>query len=202
MFTSNDPAALYIEKSDRRFFIIEAPQDKLSPDFYIEFHKWLESDAGASALMHYMHTYDVTDFNPHGEALLTDAKRMMRDINLSDLGRFIMFLAENPDHFSARFKGDLITASDILTLFKDDDLATDTAKSLLTVGGVGKELGAIGIPKLFNGSPLRIAGGEQQRFYAIRNHEHWIKATREDVSTYLNTVYKAAKVAKSRQEKF
>lgn len=202
MFTSNDPAALYIEKTDRRFFIIEAPQSTLPPEFYNTFYAWIDSDEGASALMYYLSNYDLSGFDPNAHALLTDAKRMMRDLNLSDLGRFIMFLCENPDHFTARFKGDLATASDILTLFKDDDLATETAKSLLTVGGVGKELGAIGVPRLFNGTQIRMPNDERQRFYILRNVGHWNSATQDDVKSYLSTTYRPAQIPKSRGEKF
>jgi hypothetical protein len=202
MFTSNDPAALYIEKSDRRFFIIEAPQATLSEEFYDTFYAYIKTDEGAAALMHHLLNYDLTGFNPNAHALLTDAKRMMRDLNLSDLGRFIMYLSENPEHFVSKFKGDLVTAGDILTLFKDDDLATDTAKGLLTVGSVGKELSAIGIPKLFNGTQVKLSNGEQHRIYALRNFNHWLKMSREEIKVTLDTTYKTAKASRGRQEKF
>jgi putative DNA primase/helicase len=204
LFTSNDPAALYLEASDRRFFIVEAPQKKLPPEFFTAFYKWLDilvSTDGAAALLYYLMHYDLTGFNPCTDPPVTDAKKHMRELSTSDLGRVINDLIDSPENYVVRFNCDFATAGDILTLFKEDELATDKAKSMLNPNSVAKELSALGIQRYRNGQKYKLKNSTY-RFYILRNEDKWLAASDEEVRVYLESTYRPLKPLPKRGDKF
>lgn len=89
VFTSNHPDALVLEKGDRRFFVVEAPDEKLDQKIYTELDQWVREENGAAVIMHYLrNTVDVSDFNPKGDALRTTWKNQLVELSRDALGEF------------------------------------------------------------------------------------------------------------------
>ena len=106
-FTSNHPDCFYLEDSDRRFFIHEAPEVQKSPEWYTKFAQWLEirpeyvteEQRGPRALRHYFETLPMGDFNPVGRAPDTKAKATMVMDGQSDIGAWIRRVMTSPETY-------------------------------------------------------------------------------------------------------
>jgi hypothetical protein len=98
LFTSNDSAAFYLEKGDRRFFVHEVQEvdAKNKATFFPAYHAWLKSDGGAGALLHHLLNVDTRDFDPNADAPETQAKKDMRSAGLTRGGQWVDELMRNP----------------------------------------------------------------------------------------------------------
>ena len=91
IFTSNSPAPIYLEKSDRRWFVQHFDTSKeLTPDWFQNEYvdNWLSKD-GASHLFDYFLHLDISDFNPHSPAPITQSKINMHELGLTDLDHWV-----------------------------------------------------------------------------------------------------------------
>jgi hypothetical protein len=99
-FTSNEPDSFYIHDEDRRFFVHEVLCGNLEerdPQFVLDYVKWIESAAGRNALMYWLlHHVDLDGWNPHGKALVTEARNAMVDAGRSDLDSWVARLKTDP----------------------------------------------------------------------------------------------------------
>lgn len=96
-FTSNHADALILERGDRRFFVIEAPDKKLPQSDYDELDEWVRG-AGAGVILHYLRNrVDCSEFNPKADALKTEWKSQLVDLSKDALGEFVDRLAEDPE---------------------------------------------------------------------------------------------------------
>lgn len=169
--TSQHPDALFIEPTDRRFFIVEAPDEALSRDTYREIDEWKDSEAGPSALLHHLlHDVDCSEFDPKDPAPHTDAKADMLHLSLSDLDQFCEALKVDPDSV-CRVGGvvahrDLFTPAELLHLYDPEGSKRTTLHAL------GKALRRAGFRRL----PLTTTATGSKNLYAVRNHEKWASA--------------------------
>lgn len=88
VFLSNHADAVFIDGSDRRFFVVEASSEKLSIKDSHEFVKWRDN-GGRPALLDFLQKLDTKDFNPTAPAPITTSKIEMVEDNKSDLERWI-----------------------------------------------------------------------------------------------------------------
>jgi len=184
LFTSNSIDALYLEDSDRRYFVHEVKATPLDEDFYIEYESWLRFEGGAAALFHYLvNLPDIDLFNPAAPAMGTKAKARMTMDGLSDLGAWVRQLRDAPETVlklgQAALPADLYSNKELVQVF---DLNGTTR---ITAAGMGRELTRAGFAQVNDGAPV-VTPTLRDRFYITRNREHWEKATMVQVREHLN----------------
>lgn len=169
-FTANDPDLFHLDDDDRRFFIWECLCGKLPVELRNRLLRWRDSKEGKEALMHYLLTLPLGDFDPQAEAMVTDAKTDMQLLGKSDLGAWVARLKESPDSvLGTRFRGDLFTAEELHLLY--DPLGTKRASA----NALSRELKRAGFRRPATGSPLKTAQG-MRRVFVIRNPDRWTSA--------------------------
>lgn len=182
-FTSNHPDAFFIEDDDRRFFVWQAPSAKLSAAFWTRFYKWMQN-SGPSHLFHHLLMLDLEGRQPEDKAPDTGAKQEMVEDGLSDLGRWVRKLRDEPELVlklgEVKLEGDLWASSDLLPLYDPDQ------KGKVTIGGLGKELKRAGFRQVYGGMPLVTTNG-QLRLFAIRDPADWIDAPHQALLEHYNS---------------
>lgn len=93
--TSQHADALELERNDRRFFVIEAPEERLPQSTYNEFDEWIRSD-GAGAVLHYLQNLDLTSFNPKAAAPHTVYKEQVIDVSMNPVEIFVEQVERHP----------------------------------------------------------------------------------------------------------
>lgn len=86
--TSNHNDALVLEPDDRRFFVIEAPDEKLDQSEYKWLDEYVRSDTGAGNILHYLQGVDTSDFEPKGDAMMTKWKKEIIGLSRDPLAEF------------------------------------------------------------------------------------------------------------------
>lgn len=183
LFTSNQPDALFLEDDDRRFFVHEVKASPLSEEFYADYDLWLSSSRAGPAIFHYFQTLDLGDFNPLGRARNTAAKDRMIADTRSDLGSWVRQLRESPD--AVLRVGQVPMESDLYTNAQLLDLYDPNASKRVTANGLGRELKRAGFFQVLDGAHLRGPDGKVDRYYAVRNTDRWLEASRLDVERHL-----------------
>ncbi len=190
LITSNQPNALKIDESDRRFFVHEVPGDKvkvakiLASGFFDEFAAWIgyhslkKDGPGLGALLHYaIHDMSYKGFDPTKPPPITEAKRAMYEETLSELDTWILKLQEDPEGTlrvdRVRNRKDLFTPEEIRALY----MATDPVRKV-TSNHVGRRLSAGGFKRATDSGQLKIQG-KNLRLYIIRNKDKWLRASTE-----------------------
>ncbi len=175
-FTSNHPDAFFLEDTDRRYFVHQAPGEPLPRDFYIAYVAWLNG-GGAAALFYHLLRTDLgtlADFDPQGPALTTAAKAVMRDTSQSDLGGWVRQLRDAPETIlrvgTSALEGDLFTSQELLALYDPE------RKGRVSGNGLGRELSRAGFVYGARGQPMRTQHG-YGRLYAIKNGAMWAAAS-------------------------
>ena len=200
MLTSNNSTAYYLDGDDRRFFVHEATCDPYDDPFYqgydFDLHHDPEQRFAAAVFHHLLHNVDCSNFNPHARALLTQSKTNMIEEVKTDLASWCDRLANDPDHAllegqpslqkNGRVDGDLFTNEELRYYYDTDHHTRETANS------VGRALTRAGIRKVANGQQIMTIKG-QQRYYAVRNIEQWLKAKPDAIRKYVNTLYGGGK---------
>jgi hypothetical protein len=88
VFLSNHPDAVFLDDSDRRFFVVEVAQGRLPDNDAKEFTSWRDN-GGQAALLYFLLNLDISDFNAKAPAPMSSAKQEMIDDNKSDLERWL-----------------------------------------------------------------------------------------------------------------
>lgn len=173
LFTSNHPDAFFLENDDRRLFIHEVLVGPMTEDFYMDYGLWLDTN-GPAALFDYLLKLELGDFNPAAPALRTAAKEQMTSDTRSDLGEWVNRLREEPEFIlkigGVEVPGDLFTSAELLAIYDP----TETKR--VTANGLGRELRRAAIPRALGGTPIRGPAGTD-RYYIVRNTEHWLGAS-------------------------
>ena len=90
IMSTNNPDALSIELSDRRYWVhqccLEEPRD---PEYYDKLHKWLEN-GGAEKVAGWLLKRDLGAFNPMAPPPNTEAKRRMLEYSLAPQVRWLL----------------------------------------------------------------------------------------------------------------
>jgi hypothetical protein len=147
-FTSNHPDAFFLEDTDRRFFIHEAPSVPRPAEWYREFVRWLNGPGGP-ALRYHLEHLDLGDFAPEDHAPCTESKLEMIMDSQSDLGAWVRMLMDDPDSV-LRAGGVTIpyrvwSPAELLKLYDPE------GSKKVTVPGLGRELKRAGVPYLGRG---------------------------------------------------
>lgn len=193
-FTSNHPDAFFLEDTDRRYFVHHVNSKPLPRSFYQRYDEWLwrADGTGPAALFYHLLHLSLGDFDAHGPALMTEAKRQMQEAGLSDAGIWVRRLRDAPDALlrlgDAPLAGDLWTNEELLHLY-DPEHRKD-----LTANGLGRELTRAGIPQACGGRPIRVLDGQQARLYALRRPDHWATATQAEASRHYHESRSVPKV--------
>jgi len=187
VFTTNHSDAFLIDDHDRRFWIWEIPQDKPLPDeFYSEVVRW-KNNEGPAALRYYLEHLDLTDFNPHARAPMTDAKADMIDQYRSDVDRWTLDLLPNFHRLVADYvatadpkkdpgfecvapinKLTLVTMDEVLRLYQSNATpgsAKATAKSM------GAALIKAGFKKAYRGGSVQLSPGKKEHLWIVASPE-------------------------------
>ena len=173
-FTSNDPDAFYLDDGDRRYFIHEVRNDKISVGLRREFIKWRdEGTEGTAALFDYLLNLDLTDFDPQAEAYVTEAKAEMSHLTKSDIGSWVYEVKAGIRNLKLR--GDLFTAVELLAEY--DPMGTGR----VTANGIARELKRAGFRSPGAAGSMAKTKFGNVRLYAINNPEEWKDASMKKV---------------------
>lgn len=174
-FTSNHADALILDPADRRFFVIEAPEENLGRGVYEELDEWVREKDGASVLLHYLqNSVDVSSFNPREAALMTPYKKALIGLSKDILTEFAEALVSDPQevfmHDGLLPDLQLFKASDLVKLFETKNpkyrmsLSSNKMARLLTEVGLERRK-----VRLEHDAP-------QYTLYAMFEREHWREA--------------------------
>lgn len=167
LFTTQHPDAFLLEDNDRRFFIHEINGAPLQQKFYQKYDKWLRKENGAAALLWYLRNFDITAFNPHAPAPITDAKRDMIELSRSDLDDWAMMLKTDPDTI-LRIDGKVIKRE--LWTLSELRVFSDQARPSSIIG-LSKSLRRAGFKPLASTT----TSDGTKKLWAIRNQPMWLK---------------------------
>lgn len=180
LFTSNHPDAFFLEDDDRRNFVHEVSCGPLPREFYRSYMEWLDGD-GPAHLFDHLTRLDLKGMRAEDRAPDTSARRAMVEDGLSDLGRWVRRLRDDPSTVlrlgDAKLAGELWSAADLLRLYDPE------GKGRATSGGLSRELKRAGLRQVYGGMPVRTATG-QQRLFAIANSEQWIAASAKELAEH------------------
>lgn len=177
-FTSNEPAALFLDLANRRNFIHQVRQGKLTDSFKQEFFNWRDREDGLAALFHHLIHVDLAGFDPNGDAMYTPSKEQMTLIGKSELGMWVMRLAEDPENvLGARIKGDLATTEELLLVYDPN------GDKRVTPNAIAKELVRMNFEQPAGVTPVKTLTG-QKRPFAVRNRTEWRTARGIDVKKH------------------
>lgn len=177
-FSSNHEDAVYLERHDRRFFVVHADIDKLEAAFYTDYMTWLNNGGAERLFYHLLYEVELGDFNPHGEAPMTEAKMAMQATGLSDVEDWAFQLKVDPDsQVGERNPYDLYTAKELLKFYDPEE------KSRIKSNGISRALNLAGVFKCANGSNhVKLLTGARDTVYAIRNAERYRRMGPTEIS--------------------
>lgn len=95
LFTTNHPAAFFLEDADRRFAIHRIEAEPRPRKFYKEIDTW-RKNGGPAHLFDYLLQYDTTGFDADAPALITEAKEEMIGLGRTELEDWMDTLLTSP----------------------------------------------------------------------------------------------------------
>jgi hypothetical protein len=145
----------------------------------------MKSASGPAALWHYLLEYDMTGFDPMAPAPVTQGKREMINVGKSELGAWVAEFKENTDQMLAKAKltGDILATKQLHFLYDPQ------GDKRTTINALSRELKRAGFRPPASGNKLRLSDGTQVSSYAVRNAEHWQKATWKAACEHYETHY-------------
>jgi hypothetical protein len=156
VFLSNHADAVYLDETDRRFYVVEASSDRLPKEDSLEFVQWRDG-AGKEALLHYLLNLNTKDFNPTAPAPVSNSKEAMFEDNKSDLERWMDAKVEELMHG----KKYLISSEALAIGYKDDTGHSCSSKTITTA------LRLRGVTRL--NKQARMMNGSKKRLFALKN---------------------------------
>jgi hypothetical protein len=159
IFLSNHPDAVFMDATDRRFWVAECAQQRPSKVLTDRFVEW-RSNGGSAHLLKYFQDRETGDFDPKAPAPTTSAKQEMIHNNRSDLERWIDTIT-TANNISAVLGRELVTAEELTTLYKNgtgNNLSTKAMNNALIKSGAAR------INK-----QARRKDGTRPRVYALAN---------------------------------
>ncbi len=175
---SNHPDALKLEESDRRFFVVAAPEQRQcwSKKRFIEFYGWLK-DGGYRRVYRYLLSRDLNNFNPHMDAPHTKARTLMIQGNSTVVDDVAATFVATPAEFGIHKDSDeLYEPVQIVRMFLEymDHHKMERPRQL-TVAKIGSLRALKDLPK--KSLVLESNGTRRKlRLYAVTNREHWATA--------------------------
>lgn len=183
-FTSNHPDALFLEDTDRRFFIHEVVGSPNDREFYNKVDAWLRGD-GPTHLFHHLLNLDCSGFDPRAPAMVTTSKQAMIRDNKSDLGSWVLRLIEDPENALAFFGDAIRRGCDLFTPTMLQQAYDPDKITKVSVNGLSREMKRAGLRQVNGGIPVRTAIG-LQRLYCVRNPDKWHQEDPSKCSEHFN----------------
>jgi hypothetical protein len=87
---SNERVAISLPSEDRRWFVIWCAAPKLSEAHAVSLWNWYQHRGGFQAVAHYLHTRDVSAWNPSAPPPTTEAKLIMVEHGMSTAESFLV----------------------------------------------------------------------------------------------------------------
>ncbi len=87
---SNERVAISLPSEDRRWFVLWSAAPKLPEAQAVSLWNWYQHRGGFEAVAHYLHTRDVSDWNPNAPPPLTEAKAIMVEHGMSTAESFLV----------------------------------------------------------------------------------------------------------------
>ncbi len=175
--SSNRSDPIYIEPTDRRWFVNEAPSIPKPKDWYTSilnhygtFSRQETNLASVGALFwHLLNEVDVSDFDLAADAPTTTAKREVIALSQSDPFDWAKTLHDSPDVVlgskGLKLAFSLMTQAELLTVFKDKFKEGKRTTML-------KVLKEAGVRQANNGNQIRNCGAwGKPHLYIVRKHE-------------------------------
>jgi hypothetical protein len=167
--TTNQPDAVYVEKTDRRYFIIEIQGEPMPKSFYTAYDKWYRTDAGAAAVFSKLLDVNLRGFDHQAQPPLTTAKEAMYEATGTEAEAVVRDLLRDPKTALR-----LVGRSEGCELFTLQQL-----QAMLDPSGrmgrqqIGRALYKAGAPRAV---VTNVGEGSAKALYAIKNFRHWAKA--------------------------
>lgn len=200
LMTSNQPDAWFVEPHDRRYFIFESVAQKPTKKFFENYHKWLDK-GGPGALLYYAQVdMDFTGFDPHAEPPMTLAKEKMVGFGSNEISQWARDVLTEPERYlsvaGTRGIRDLYTLDELMSAYERVRKGAPPTKNRM------KKSILSALPAVLLGDPVTV-GGEKEVFYAVRNQDKWMGASRTQIKKYVETEYKKLKgFTEEKREKF
>jgi len=211
MLTSNFDDAVWLDREDdRRIHIARLKQTlplakKYSEDFAAKIKRWAQSPEGAAALNYYFLHYSCEGFAAKSPPPTTEGQRIVYEMGLSNLERFIRDLIENPDWlFSILGKmqllnTDLVRLADVRQAFLEKHKDVQTISDQAIASAISR-FGGCYISKKVQWTDEN-KKQQEVRVWALRNAEYWQSATVQARSEhYRNPVANPARKNETSQE--
>ena len=87
---SNERVAISLPSEDRRWFVLWCAAPKLPEAQAVSLWNWYQRRGGFEAVAHYLHTRDVSDWNPSAPPPMTEAKLIMVEHGMSTAESFLV----------------------------------------------------------------------------------------------------------------
>jgi hypothetical protein len=87
---SNERVAISLPSEDRRWFVIWCEAARLTEREALSLWNWYKNQNGFQAVAHYLHTRDVSAWNPSAPPPLTEAKQIMIEHGMSTAEAFLV----------------------------------------------------------------------------------------------------------------
>lgn len=177
-FTSNHADALILEQDDRRFFVIEAPNEKWDQEVYKDLDTWLREGDGPAVILHYLGNLDLGDMESKGDALMTPWKRQLIALSKDALGEFGDRVVEDTKSLFM-VNGNmpdlqLFKAADMLRIFEHMYPKYRFNVTIKRMGGILDD------PRIEKRS-VRMAKDEPlQTLYALMDRDVWRKSSNKE----------------------
>ena len=172
MLSSNEDVPMPIEPNDRRFMVIEGPEEKKPDAWYAERATWMTTIGEEAVLGWLQRRWDAMSAADRavlrGTAPMTQAKLKLIE-NAEDAITNALRRAIRGDDGLAW--PDLRRLPDIVADFRNDngDLLSDRQRREVSQPKVTKALKAAGCVQLFNDNPIRGADGKSVRLWCLRS---------------------------------
>lgn len=91
-FTTNNVLAFKISMKDRRYFIIDCCEEKLSAEYYKDYADKRENPANLKALYNYLKSYDISNIRWEQDRPITELYTDLQMISLDPISKFVVHL--------------------------------------------------------------------------------------------------------------
>jgi hypothetical protein len=160
IFLSNSPDAVFMDASDRRYWVYHCREQQPTPGLIQQFVGWRDS-GGREHLLDYLLKYDTSSFSPFAHARMTHAKQEMIEDNKSDLERWLSDILSAAS-ITKLLGRDLVTAEELARLYQGSE-----SRRIVSSKAVNSALKRLGVKRI--SKQARLANGARPRVYALAN---------------------------------
>jgi hypothetical protein len=180
IFLSNHHDAIFLDDTDRRFFVWEITAGRVPDETIAEYVKWRDN-GGLAALHHFLLQQDLSGFNPKAPAPMTEAKQQMVQDNRSDLENWVAeLMGSNIGQLIGR---ELATGNELARRYALETQHKEP--SAKTIVGTCKKHGAYA-----RATQVRLANGKKVRVLALARPQHWKLQPEPDWAAEMSNPFK------------